>query len=57
MQKVNVNEIQARERQSPNGKFGRASKDISIALGRDPEVKRVYLGESFRWEQPATPIQ
>src|SRR5947209_15333866 len=22
------------------------------ALGRDPDVKRVYLGESFRWEQP-----
>ena len=37
MRKVNVNEIQERERQSPNGKFGRASKDISVALGRDPE--------------------
>ena len=37
MQKVNVNEIQERKRQSPNGKSGRASKDISIALGRDPE--------------------
>jgi uncharacterized cupin superfamily protein len=37
MQKINVKEIQERERQSPNGKFGRASKDISIALGRDPE--------------------
>lgn len=37
MQKVNVNEIEERRRQSPNGKFARASKDISIALGRDPE--------------------
>jgi uncharacterized cupin superfamily protein len=37
MQKVNVNEIQERERQSPNGKFARAAKDISMALGRDPE--------------------
>jgi uncharacterized cupin superfamily protein len=37
MHKVNANEIQERKRQSPNGKFGRASKDISIALGRDPE--------------------
>jgi uncharacterized cupin superfamily protein len=37
MQKVNVNEIQERKRQSPTGRFGRASKDISIALGRDPE--------------------
>src|SRR6478672_5096833 len=37
MQKVNINEIQERKRQSPNGRFARASKDISIALGRDPE--------------------
>jgi uncharacterized cupin superfamily protein len=37
MQKVNVNEIQERKRQSPSGRFSRASKDISIALGRDPE--------------------
>jgi uncharacterized cupin superfamily protein len=37
MHKVNANEIQERKRQSPNGKFGRVSKDISIALGRDPE--------------------
>jgi len=37
MQKVNINEIQERNRQSPNGKFARASKDVSIALGRDPE--------------------
>jgi uncharacterized cupin superfamily protein len=37
MIKVNIKEIEERRRQSPNGKFGRASKDISIALGRDPE--------------------
>ena len=37
MQKVNINEIQERKRQSPSGKFARGSKDISIALGRDPE--------------------
>jgi uncharacterized cupin superfamily protein len=37
MRKINVNEIPERIRQSPNGKFGRISKDISIALGRDPE--------------------
>src|SRR5205814_7890450 len=37
MKKVNVKDIEERKRQSPNGKFGRASKDISIALGRDPE--------------------
>jgi uncharacterized cupin superfamily protein len=37
MQKVNLKDIEERKRQSPSGKFGRASKDISIALGRDPE--------------------
>src|SRR5947209_6726622 len=37
MRKVNLKDIEERVRQSPNGKFGRASKDISIALGRDPE--------------------
>jgi len=37
MEKVNLKDIQERVRQSPSGKFGRASKDISIALGRDPE--------------------
>jgi len=36
MRKVDLKDIEERERQSPKGKFGRASKDISIALGRDP---------------------
>lgn len=27
------------------------------ALGRDPDVRRVYLGESFRWEHPGSQIQ
>lgn len=33
MRKANLKEIEERERQSPTGKFGRASKDISPALG------------------------
>ena len=37
MQKVNLRDIEERVRQSPRGKYGRVSKDISIALGRDPE--------------------
>jgi uncharacterized cupin superfamily protein len=37
VRKVNLNDIEERERQSPKGKFGRRSKDISIALGREPE--------------------
>src|SRR5438094_3806252 len=37
MRKVNLKEIPEQERKSPKGKFGRASKNISIALGREPE--------------------
>src|SRR6202171_5534810 len=37
MRKVNVKDIEERERQSPKEKFGRASKNISVALGREPE--------------------
>jgi lipopolysaccharide export system ATP-binding protein len=38
-----------------NGKIFRAG--TPEALGRDPDVKRVYLGESFRWEHPGPSIQ
>lgn len=37
MRKVNLKDIEERERHSPKGKFGKRHKDISIALGRDPE--------------------
>ena len=38
MRKVNLKEIPEQERKSPKGKFGlSASKNISIALGREPE--------------------
>ena len=37
MHKVNVNEIEWQERESPKGKFGRKSKNVSVALGRDSE--------------------
>ncbi len=37
MKTVNLKDIEEKKRQSPKGKFGRASKDISVALGRDPE--------------------
>src|SRR5207248_11319720 len=36
MRKVNLKDVEEQERQSPKGKFGRRSKDISVALGRDP---------------------
>ncbi|HEU0274532.1 MAG TPA: cupin domain-containing protein [Candidatus Udaeobacter sp.] len=37
MQKINLKDIAEQERKSPKGKFGRTSKNISIALGRQPE--------------------
>jgi uncharacterized cupin superfamily protein len=37
MHKVNLNEILEQERKSPKGKFRRFTKNISIALGRQPE--------------------
>ena len=37
MRKVNLNDIEWQERQSPKGKFGRRMKNISLALGREPE--------------------
>jgi uncharacterized cupin superfamily protein len=37
MRKVNLRDIEERVRQSPKAKFGRRSKDISIALGREAE--------------------
>ena len=37
MRKVNLKDVPAQERKSPKGKFGRASKNISVALGREPE--------------------
>jgi uncharacterized cupin superfamily protein len=37
MRKVNLKDIEERERTSPKGKFHKFVKDISIALGREPE--------------------
>ena len=34
---MNINEIEWQERESPKGKFGRKSKNVSVALGRDSE--------------------
>src|SRR5256714_13062278 len=36
MHKVNLKDVPEQERKSPKRKFGRASKNISIALGREP---------------------
>ena len=37
MRTVNLKDIEERERTSPKGKFHKFVKDISIALGREPE--------------------
>jgi uncharacterized cupin superfamily protein len=37
MRKVNVKDVPEQERKSPKGKFGRITKNISVALGREPE--------------------
>jgi uncharacterized cupin superfamily protein len=37
MRKVNLKDVPEQERKSPKGKFGRIAKNISVALGREPE--------------------
>ena len=37
MRKVNVKDVPEQERKSPKGKFGRFTKNLSVALGREPE--------------------
>ena len=37
MRQVNLKDVPEQERKSPKGKFCRASKNISVALGREPE--------------------
>lgn len=37
MRKINLKDIPEQERKSPKGKFGRVVKNISVALGREPE--------------------
>src|SRR5438552_18187897 len=37
MRKVNLNDVAEKEKRSPKGKFNRFMKNVSIALGREPE--------------------
>jgi uncharacterized cupin superfamily protein len=37
LKKVNLRDIEEQKRESPKGRFGRAAKNISVALGREPE--------------------
>jgi uncharacterized cupin superfamily protein len=47
MRKVNLRDIKEKERHSPKGKYGRTSKDISIALGRDPDSSDLMKQHPF----------
>jgi uncharacterized cupin superfamily protein len=37
MRKINLSEIKELERKSPKGKFHKYNKEVSVALGRDPD--------------------
>jgi uncharacterized cupin superfamily protein len=37
MRKINLKDVPEQEKKSPKGKFGRRMKNISLALGREPE--------------------
>ena len=37
MRKINLKDVEWQDRHSPKGKFGRRMKNISVALGREPE--------------------
>src|SRR6476620_7084572 len=37
MRKINLKDVPEHEKKSPKGKFGRIMKNISVALGREPE--------------------
>lgn len=37
MRKVNLKDVEEQEKRSPKGKFHRVMKNISVALGREPE--------------------
>ncbi|HAF02413.1 MAG TPA: cupin [Spartobacteria bacterium] len=47
MRKVNLKDIEEQERRSPKGKFHKFVKNISIALGRDPESLDLWKRHPF----------
>ena len=47
MRKINLRDIEERVRQSRKGKYGRRSKDISVALGREPDSRDVSKRHPF----------
>lgn len=47
MRKINLRDIEERVWQSRKGKYGRRSKDISVALGREPDSRDVTKRHPF----------
>ena len=47
MRKVNLKDIPEQEKKSPKGKFNRFMKNVSIALGREPESLNLWKRHPF----------
>src|SRR5437667_9761222 len=56
MQKINLKEVPEQERKSPKGKFGRVVKNISVALGREPESLDLSKRHPFDLELNCVPL-
>src|SRR5437763_11103026 len=55
MHTVNLKDVPEQKRKSPKGKFGRVSKNISIALGREPDALDLSKRHPFKlalWRIP-----
>jgi uncharacterized cupin superfamily protein len=47
MRKVNLKDVTEQERKSPTGKFHKFVKDVSVALGREPDSLDLAKRQSF----------
>jgi uncharacterized cupin superfamily protein len=47
MRKVNLKDVPEQERKSPTGKFHKFVKDVSVALGREPDSLDLTKRQSF----------
>src|ERR1051325_7240944 len=47
MRKVNLKDVPEQERKSPKGKFGRITRNISVALGRQPQSLDLFKRHPF----------
>ncbi len=53
MRKINLKDVPEQEQKSPKGKFGRITKNISVALGREPESLDLSKRHPFRFRTGA----